>query len=729
MESRATSRAIFPSNSLSTGTTKAAIVGTGYIAEFHARAIKTLPDVALAGVCDANLGRARSFASEWGVPAAFDSVQSMLTDQSFDVVHVLTPPDRHYSLAKSILEAGTNVFLEKPMCTSVEETDELLRIAASKGLALGVNHNFLFSGAYQVLREAIRSGGLGLLDHVSFNYLYELGPLRFGPFDTWMLQMPENALLEVGPHLISAVLDLVGEPDSDSLSVAADRIVKLPNGAQVIRRWRIQMTVGRTAVDVCINLGPGFNQRTIFARGLLGAAFLDFDANTCMVDRRTPLGDDLDRYKRSVRLASQLRWQARHTLADYALTKLKLRKRGNSYQASIIDSIAAFYAGLRSGGSIDSRISGKVGGEVIGWCGRIIQSANIKLNSAPKLILRDKVEVKPTILVIGGSGFIGRELVRQLLEAGYGVRAMMRGSSAALEEFSNGRLETMKGDLRSEADLANALKGIEFVYDLATSEAKTWDASLRDVVEPTRRLGQACAGSNVRRIIYTGTIDSYYAGENAGVITEKTPLDPNIRRRNYYARAKAASEDLLMEMHRTQKLPVVIVRPGIVIGRGGNAFHWGVGKFSEGVCEVWGDGKNKLPLVLVDDVAAALVRCIKAEGIEGQSYNLIDVPLLSAREYLVELQQLAGIKLLIYYPSIVRFYLNDLFKWLVKLIVGHPDRARVPSYRDWESRTQKAVFDCSRARKELGWAPASDRQRMINEGIGGALKSWLGAVV
>jgi nucleoside-diphosphate-sugar epimerase len=70
---------------------------------------------------------------------------------------------------------------------------------------------------------------------------------------------------------------------------------------------------------------------------------------------------------------------------------------------------------------------------------------------------------------------------------------------------------------------------------------------------------------------------------------------------------------------------------------------------------------------------------------------------------------------------------SDLAKWAVKVAVGHPDRSRMPSYRDWESRTQQALFDCALARDQLGWAPASDRQRMIDEGIGGSLQSWLEA--
>ena len=109
-------------------------------------------------------------------------------------------------------------------------------------------------------------------------------------------------------------------------------------------------------------------------------------------------------------------------------------------------------------------------------------------------------------------------------------------------------------------------------------------------------------------MIYTGTIDSYYAGARAGTITEETPLDPRISGRNYYARAKALSEQTLVGPLSGARLPVVIVRPGIVIGRGGGPLHWGVGMWSyDAICQLWGQGRNPLPLVLAADVAAALV--------------------------------------------------------------------------------------------------------------------------
>ncbi len=653
-------------------------------------------------------------------------MESLIEAKQPDAVHILVPPDKHHLLAKLALEAGVNVFLEKPMCTSVEEADELLAMATTRGLRLGVNHNLLFAGAYQRLRQVMQSGAVGPTDYFGFNHFVELGQIRFGPFDAWMLRDPGNVILEIGPHLLSVLLDLVGKPDE--FSVSADRAVTLPGGGRVFRRWRIHTTVGRTAVDVNINLGPGFSQRSLSIRSLFGSAALDFDANTCAIDQRTPHDLDMDRYWRSRSQAHQIRSQARATLADYLLSRLKLRKRGNPYQVSIFDSVAAFYSSLQTDTPLDRRVGGDFGRDIIACCTKIIGAANIAPAAAPVPRPRASAKLEPNVLVIGGAGFIGRELIRQLLNAGYSVRAMMRGAGAVLEELGDDRLEIFRGDARNATALAKALQGVAFVYDLATAETKTWDASLRNVVEPARLIGNACLAAKVKRLVYTGTINSYYAGAKAGTITERTPLDPNIARRNYYARGKAAAETILMDLHKSQGLPVVIFRPGIVIGRGGNPFHWGVGRFSENVCEVWGDGTNKLPLVLVADVAAGLLQGIEAPAIEGGSYNLVDVPLLSARDYLTELQKRAGIKLTVHYQAIWKLYGADLVKWSVKLLVRHPDSIRIPSYRDWESRTQKAVFDCARARVELWWEPASNRERLIAEGIGGSLEAWLKAI-
>ena len=231
-------------------------------------------------------------------------------------------------------------------------------------------------------------------------------------------------------------------------------------------------------------------------------------------------------------------------------------------------------------------------------------------------------EARPEILILGVTGFIGQELARQLLSGGHIIRVLVRNPGRLPADLKGPRVDVVVGDLSRGSGLAPAMEGIRCVYHLARPNVKTWEEWTEHEVEATRRVAEACLTAKVGRLIYTGTIDSYYAGVKAGTITEETPLDQHIRWRNYYARAKALSEQVLMDLHREQGLPVVVFRPGIVIGRGASPLHWGVGMWSyDAVCQFWGKGHTPLPLVLVQDVASALVTALDAPGIEGESFN------------------------------------------------------------------------------------------------------------
>ena len=114
----------------------------------------------------------------------------MLKNERLDAIHILVPPDLHYLIASAALEAGVNVFLEKPMCISVEEANKLAELASMADRLLAVNHNMLFASAYERMRRAVLAGDLGPLDHLSFNFFQEVGPIRGGPFNSWMLRSP-----------------------------------------------------------------------------------------------------------------------------------------------------------------------------------------------------------------------------------------------------------------------------------------------------------------------------------------------------------------------------------------------------------------------------------------------------------------------------------------------------------------------------------------------------------
>jgi nucleoside-diphosphate-sugar epimerase len=178
-------------------------------------------------------------------------------------------------------------------------------------------------------------------------------------------------------------------------------------------------------------------------------------------------------------------------------------------------------------------------------------------------------------------------------------------------------------------------------------------------------------------------------------------------------------------MHREKGLPVTIFRPGVVIGKGCPPAHWGVGMFqSDSRVQFWGDGENKLPLVLVDDVADALVLALGKEGIEGQKFLLTDTPLISGREYVDIVSKISGTKIRAEVTPIWKYFAVDIFKEAAKHLIKHPNR-KTPSYRDWDSRSHRAQYDNTKTIKMLGWKPAASKEVLIEKGIVATVKEFM----
>ncbi|WP_420236793.1 NAD-dependent epimerase/dehydratase family protein [Telmatobacter bradus] len=690
------------------------LVGAGYIADWHAKSLASVAGVRLAAVCDTALSRAEALAGRWGAQA-YNSLDSMLAAGNLDAVHILLPPDLHFPAAQAALVAGVDVLLEKPMCATVAEGEALAALAAERGRRLAVGHNFLFSEPWQRLRSDVRAGLLGPIDEIRVVWNRFLPQSVYGPFDTWMLRDERNIALETGSHAIAFVLDLVGE--SQNLAVRASDPIDLPTGRKFYRRWQVDGSSGVTAIELRMRFIPAYAEFYVHVRGRLAAATADLEHNTYTLHQHFAKDLDFATHAAVSEEARSLRQQANRTLKKYIFSKLHLEKRGSPYGESIARAMDAFYAS----GPLDERIAASRGVQVLRQCERI--GAEVPHPEPPVVAAAAKSETA-SVLVLGGTGFIGRELVRQLVESGRSVRLLVR-STASLPADLHAKVEVRRGNTLDSASLQQAMQGVETVVHLARANVKTWAEYQKYEIEATRLVGEAALAAGVRRLIYSGTIDSYYAGGRAGSITEATPLDPQISRRNLYARAKAESEELLQNLHRERGLPLVIVRPGIVIGRGGSPFHWGVGMWwSDAVCQIWGEGRNKLPLVLVEDVARGLIAALDAPGIEGRSFNLVADPCLTAQEYLDELDRAGQMRIDRRPTFIASFYRKDIVKWMVKLAVRFPER-RMPSYRDWESRTQKAHFDCSAAKQQLGWQPVSSREELVRKGIVEALASYL----
>ena len=237
-------------------------------------------------------------------------------------------------------------------------------------------------------------------------------------------------------------------------------------------------------------------------------------------------------------------------------------------------------------------------------------------------------------------------------------------------------------------------------------------------IEVTRQVALTCLARNVKRLIYTGTIDSYYAATRPGTSPRRRPGSADRLARICYARAKAASEEILLDAWTAMR--------GLPRGHlpAGNRHRprWAVRFTGASACGRGtrsarsGAGEQPAPLVFVQDVASALVTGLRAQGIEGESFNLVAdstiVPEITERP----LEKGVGVSFQKISTPPWKFYAIDLMKWAVKQAVRHPDRRR-PSLRNWESRTQRARYDCSKARQRLNWRPVNDPACVIRRGI------------
>jgi len=691
---------------------KVGLLGAGFIIDSHAKALKALPNIEITAVCDRAIERAEEAAITYGIPNVFTDLAEMLK-LKLDVVHVLLPPDLHINTSKQILEAGSNVFLEKPMGLDSKECQALVDLAAERGLKLGVNHNFLFLPAYEQLRQQANDGTLGKLDHITVNWLYSLGLIQFGPFNNWMLREPRNLWFELGPHLTAFMMDLLGP--LDEIHTLVSRPIDLPGGSRVYRKWHVHGVKGNTTIDLNMSVLPGYTDRSISVRGHAATAKCDFDRNVYYRDEPSGHGMLFDSFVTNASIAKQLALKSFSNLIGSVKSTLKKSPEANPFGISIARSVKVFYDTMHS--QLDSRLDGQFGVNVIAACEKITEQANFVSPKSKQVWTVLPPHKKPNVLVIGGTGFIGKYLVKQLVEAGHGVRVVTRGMSAGNIGLAGLHVELVQGDIADAEFMDKALEGIDIVYDLAKATGSKWDDYYVNDVLVRKNIAERAHAAGVKQFIYTGTIDSYYSANANEVITGDTPLDKNIKNRNLYAKSKATCEALLMDMHKKLNFPVTIFRPGIVIGKGCPPAHWGVGMFqSESRVQFWGDGNNKLPLVLVEDVANALVLALGKEGIAGQIFLLTDEPFLSGRDYVDIVSKESGTKLRAQGTQIWKFFMVDAFKETAKNLIKHPNR-KIPSYRDWDSRSHRARYDSSKTKDILGWCPAGSRETLIEKGV------------
>lgn len=688
------------------------LVGAGYIARTHAEVIDSLAGIDVIAIVDVNEDRARDFARSRGIERVYSKSEDLLNDGNVDCAHVLVPPDIHLDAAIPYLNAGLPVLMEKPLADSTQAAKQLLQAAQSNNAILGVNQNFVYHPAFLRLRRLIDRGQIGPIRSVNCIYNMPMRQLSSRQFGHWMFARPKNILLEQAVHPLSQICALIDDIRVNSAHAGPPR--EISPGRYFYSRCQIALQGPDIPAHIHMELGRSFPFWQLTVVGEDGVIIADMVHNRTSLHQTTRWLNAADDLAGALCHVLSIGWQGIRNAASYGRSTMGIGIRSDAFFQSMRNSIKEFHAALDRNQPPYS--DGHYGMKLVELCEQAAQLA-FKEEVAPRLPIKKNERRDYDVLIIGGTGFIGRHLVNELLSQGKTIGVMARSIHNLPAAFYDDNVVLVQGDATNKSDLDPAIARTKTVVNLAHGGGgETWKDVEHTMVGSAQLVANVCLDRAVSKLIHVGSIAGLYLGDDDMVVTGATPPDAQAERRADYARGKAEVDRLLLDCYKEKGLPVCILRPGIVVGEGASPFHSGIGLFNnEQHCLGWNAGRNELPLVWVEDVARAIALALERDEIAGKSFNLVGDVRLSACEYMAELAKMTNRPLKYHSQWAAKLQAIELLKWIVKRLAGR--NVALPSYRDLKSRGMTARFDTQDVKDALSWQPIADRQKFIRRAI------------
>ncbi len=189
---------------------KVGVIGAGSFGKNHVRVYSDLDNVELVAVADPDIKHLNK-CKKAGANCYLD-YKEMLEKEELDIVSLVVPTKLHHKLALEVINAGMNLFVEKPIASSVEEAKEIIDAAKRKGVKLSVGHIERFNPAIIELKKRLDAGELGRIYRVSVS--------RLGPFPTRIRDV--GVVVDLAVHDLDIVRYLVGE-DVESLYAKTEK--------------------------------------------------------------------------------------------------------------------------------------------------------------------------------------------------------------------------------------------------------------------------------------------------------------------------------------------------------------------------------------------------------------------------------------------------------------------------------------------------------------------------
>ncbi len=189
-----------------------AVAGTGFIGPVHVEALRRL-GITVRGILGSTPEKSQQAAQQIGLEVAYKDFQAILDDDAVDTIHIATPNNTHFEMAKQALLAGKHVICEKPLAMTTAETAELVKVAkAHPNLISAVNYNIRFYPMVLHAREIVQSGQIGTVYSVRGGYIQDW--LLYDTDWNWRLLQESGgnlrAIGDIGTHWMDLIHSITG---------------------------------------------------------------------------------------------------------------------------------------------------------------------------------------------------------------------------------------------------------------------------------------------------------------------------------------------------------------------------------------------------------------------------------------------------------------------------------------------------------------------------------------
>lgn len=654
-----------------------AILGSGPTASLHAGILGALSGVQVAGIVDTALDRAAILARRHPGALTAASLSELIQRTHVDAVHVLAPLPQRAALALDAMTKGLPTFIETPIAADFDAAEHLLRLAQMPGAPpLFVSARATAADTFHRLSEILRQGSLGRLQTLTCLYATQQRPSGDDRAE-WQAERPATTLLEQAGDFISQLLLLTG-PVTGSQGLSASMI----NRDGVLKPQRLQLKVTGEKCDALADLHfeasyPASQITAYCSDGMVSAdllcGYLRVQGATC----------------------------ERQTLDDLTPAQPLPSRQNSAVRSQTEQDIRSFLSGESFSLEALARAA-----EVNALCEKLAKES-YRPTGAPA-VLRNLAGRSP-VLILGDRGFLTHHILEAFRKDGLAAALALNDSGESRGEEQTD-IPIHRIDPEDTKGLAKLLRGREFVIHTAPAP--------RDESRLNRHLGsfiEASLSADIRRIVHVSSIHALNMGTRA-TLDSRAPVNTRSGDMEPGNLAMALSEIRLLTAYEEDRLPVCVLRPGLIVGAGSPLFPAPIGQLVNGRhCLGWNRGAKPLPFVLAEDVAAACVSATSAPDVNGRCLNLVGDVRLSAREYVEELAQALGRPLVFHPRSTKRIYAEQLRSWLLDRTEG-TELAR-PSLAILRARAMRATLECADAKRLLGWSPVSSRQTFITKAI------------